>query len=144
MKCACLAEARRWRAPTTGLLASLLLSSCGIFDAGSQVEPPVSAVPVAPVAPIDPNRFTLVDGQDVVGEIQIVAARHEDTFVDIARSYGLGYDELLQANPGVDPWLPGEGTAVVLPTRFVLPQAPRQGIVLNIAAKRLFYFPPAE
>jgi len=48
----------------------------------------------------------------------------------------------LQANPDVNPWLPGEGTPVLLPTQFVLPEGPREGIVLNIASKRLFYFPP--
>ena len=78
------------------------------------------------------------------GEVQVIAARAEDTFSDIARSYGLGYDELVHANPGVDPWLPGEGTTIVLPTRFVLPDAPREGIVLNIAAKRLYAFQPGE
>lgn len=69
--------------------------------------------------------------------------RGEDTFSDLAREYGLGYDELLAANPGVDPWLPGENTPILLPTQYVLPMLPRQGIVLNIASKRLFYFPDA-
>ena len=94
-------------------------------------------------APIGGNRFTFTDGQDVVGQVQVVTARYEDTFVDFARAYGLGYDDLVAANPDVDPWLPGEGTPVILPTRFVLPLAPRHGIVLNIASKRLFYYPPA-
>ncbi len=92
-------------------------------------------------APIGGNRFTFTNGQDVVGQVQVVQARYEDTFVDFARAYGLGYDDLVAANPDVDPWLPGEGTPIVLPTRFVLPIAPRHGIVLNIAAKRLFYYP---
>lgn len=87
-------------------------------------------------------RYELTPGQEVVGELQIVRTRYEDTFVDLARAYGLGYDELVAANPGVDPWLPGADTEVVLPTRFVLPRAPREGLVLNIAAKRLFYYPP--
>lgn len=46
-----------------------------------------------------------------------------------------------RANPGVDPWLPGEGTRVVIPTQFVLPRAPRSGIVVNVAELRLYYFP---
>jgi L,D-transpeptidase ErfK/SrfK len=48
---------------------------------------------------------------------------------------------VVRANPGVDAWLPGEGTRVVLPTQFVLPDAPTEGIVVNLAALRLFYFP---
>ena len=65
----------------------------------------------------------------------------EDTFSDLAREYGLGYDEIVEANPGIDPWLPGEGVAVLLPTQYVLPDVSRRGVVLNIASKRLFYFP---
>jgi L,D-transpeptidase ErfK/SrfK len=87
------------------------------------------------------DRFAILPGSDVVGEVQVIRARYEDTFLDIARAYDLGYDELVDANPGVDPWLPGAGTRIVLPTQFVLPDAPREGIVLNLAAKRLFYFP---
>jgi len=93
--------------------------------------------------PIDPNTFELVSAeQSVVGEPQIVFTTEEDTFSDLARTYGLGYDELLAANPGVDPWLPGAGAAVLLPTQYVLPNLPKRGVVLNIATKRLFYYPP--
>jgi len=72
---------------------------------------------------------------------QVVFTSLADTLSDLARAYGLGYDELVAANPGVDPWLPGEKTPVLLPTQYVLPDVPREGIVLNIATKRLFYFP---
>ena len=96
--------------------------------------------------PIDPNSFFLESSdQTVVGEPQVVFAREEDTLSDLARAYGLGYDEITAANPGVDQWLPGEGTPILLPTQFILPDVDRQGVVLNIATKRLFYFPaPAD
>jgi L,D-transpeptidase ErfK/SrfK len=76
-----------------------------------------------------------------VGELQVTHARHEDTLSDIARRFSLGYEDVVRANPGVDPWLPGEGTRIVLPTQFVLPDAAPEGIVVNLAALRLFYFP---
>jgi len=89
--------------------------------------------------------FVLADPKvDVIGEVQYVVARDEDTLPDFARRYDLGHDEIVAANPDVDPWLPGAGTRVVLPTRFVLPDAPREGIVLNLATLRLFYYPPVE
>jgi L,D-transpeptidase ErfK/SrfK len=77
----------------------------------------------------------------VVGQIQVTTAGYEDTLLDIARRYDLGYEEMMAANPGVDPWLPGEGTQVVLPTQFVLPDGAREGLVVNLAAMRLFYYP---
>jgi L,D-transpeptidase ErfK/SrfK len=80
----------------------------------------------------------------VVGEWQVLFARYEDTFTRIARPYNVGYDELRSANPGVDQWLPGEQTPVYLPTVSVLPDAPREGIVINVAALRLFYFTADE
>jgi len=94
------------------------------------------------VEPIAPNNFVLTHAdQSVVGEPQVVFTREEDTLSDLAREYGLGYDEIVAANPDIDPWLPGENTPVVLPTQYVLPNVPKQGVVLNIATKRLFYFP---
>jgi L,D-transpeptidase ErfK/SrfK len=81
------------------------------------------------------------DGYDVVGALATIAAREEDTLVDIARRHGLGYHDIVGANRGVNVWVPGEGTEVVLPTRFVLPPGPRQGIVLNLPEYRLYYYP---
>ena len=81
---------------------------------------------------------------DLIGSIRHTEARHEDTLLDIARRNDVGRDEIVHANPGVDPWLPGQGTRVLLPTRYVLPDAPREGIVLNVPEMRLFYFPKAK
>jgi L,D-transpeptidase ErfK/SrfK len=93
-------------------------------------------------APSPGDRFPLPpDGTDVVGDVQMITSRYEDTLLDIARRYDLGYEEIVAANPGVDPWLPGEGTPVMLPTQFVLPGGPREGLVVNLASKRLFYYP---
>ncbi len=83
------------------------------------------------------------EGYDVVGAVATVLAREEDTLIDIARRNGLGYHDIVRANPGVNIWVPGEGTEVVLPTRFVLPPGPRRGIVLNLAEYRLYYYPEA-
>ncbi|HHB11878.1 MAG TPA: hypothetical protein ENK62_01600 [Chromatiales bacterium] len=80
-------------------------------------------------------------GEAVVGELQHVATRQEETLLDVARRYHVGFRELRIANPNVDPWLPGERTQVILPTRYVLPDAPRQGIVVNIPEMRLYYYP---
>lgn len=78
---------------------------------------------------------------DLVGQVQIIKALHEDTLLDIARRYHLGHDEIVIANPSVDRWMPGEGTAITLPTRYILPDAERTGLVLNIPEMRLYYYP---
>ena len=130
------------------LLPLLALGGCATLDdlwsslgkGGSADAVPLDERPVQD--PLDPNVFALESAdQSVIGEPQIVFARDEDTLSDLARTYGLGYDEIIAANPDVDPWLPGAGTPVVLPTQYVLPDTERQGVILNIATKRLFYFP---
>ena len=132
------------------LLPVLALGGCATFDdflaslkKGKDAD--VVAYEDRPVLdPIAPNSFMLQDvEQTVVGTPQVVFTREEDTLSDLAREYGLGYDELLAVNPDVDPWLPGVNTPVLLPTQYVLPDVPKTGVVLNIATKRLFYYPPS-
>ncbi|MFD2836974.1 L,D-transpeptidase family protein [Azotobacter vinelandii] len=80
-------------------------------------------------------------GEDVVGQVQVIKAKYEDTFADIGQANDIGYLEMVAANPGVDPWLPGVGTEVILPTRYILPPGPREGIIINLAEYRMYYFP---
>jgi L,D-transpeptidase ErfK/SrfK len=84
------------------------------------------------------------NGDNVIGVVTTAVAEHEDTLLDIGRRHGVGYEEIIAANPGIDPWLPGAGTEVVIPGRFLLPDAPREGIVVNLPEHRLYYFPPAQ
>ena len=87
--------------------------------------------------------FQLENEQDsLIGKLQVMHAAYEDTLPNIAREYDLGYDEIKLSNPDVDTWLPGEGRKILLPTEFVLPDAPHKGIVLNIPEMRLYYYPP--
>lgn len=87
--------------------------------------------------------FTLpAEGEDVIGQVKTVSARYEDTLSDIARAHHVGYEEIRRANPHVDPWLPGKGTRVIVPAQHILPDAPRQGLVLNLPEMRLYYYPP--
>lgn len=86
-------------------------------------------------------RFELPsDAIDVIGTIAEISVAYEDTFVALGRRHGVGYEELIAANPGVDPWLPGAQTPIVLPKLFVLPEAPREGLVLNLAEMRLYFY----
>ena len=88
------------------------------------------------------HSFTLAPGpNDVVGTLLVTTVAGDDTLPDIARRFNVGYEEIVRANPGVDPWIPGVGRDVLVPTRFVLPDAPHEGVVINVAAMRLYYYP---
>jgi len=87
-------------------------------------------------------QYPLADAEALMfGDIETITAHGEDTLPDLARRYGLGYEEILRANPGVDTWLPGEGTTIVIPGQRLLPPGPREGIVVNLPEHRLYYFP---
>ncbi len=102
---------------------------------------PAQPDPAAPrLAALETRHFELAPQQELVGETQVLFARYENTFSAIGRQYNLGYEELRRANPGVDQWLPGEGTPIYLPTQTILPEAPHTGIVVNVPAMRLYYF----
>lgn len=76
----------------------------------------------------------------IVGTMQTHVTVYEDSLVDLARKFGLGYTEIVSANPGVDPWVPGADKKIVLPTAHILPTAPHKGIVINLADQRLYFF----
>jgi L,D-transpeptidase ErfK/SrfK len=87
-------------------------------------------------------QYALTDaGALMFGDVETITAHGEDTLPDLARRYGLGYEEILRANPGVDTWLPGEGTTIVIPGQRLLPPSVREGIVVNLPEHRLYYFP---
>jgi len=124
-----------------------LLGGCSLLTAPHQA--PTAPVVVEPKGPdpkarrlaaVETRHLELAKGQEVIGETQLIFARYENTFSAIGRQYNLGYEEMRSANPGVDQWLPGEGTPIYLPTQSILPEAPREGIVVNVPAMRLYYF----
>ncbi len=81
------------------------------------------------------------NGSAVFGTDERIKSTYKDTLLDIARRYSLGYEEIIRANPGVDMWLPGEGTDILLPGRRILPPGPREGVVVNLPEHRIYYFP---
>jgi L,D-transpeptidase ErfK/SrfK len=128
--------------------AAWLLGGCSLLTSPPEPESPGPAAvavkgpdPKAPrLAAVETRHVELAKGQDLIGETQVLFARYENTFSTIGRQFNLGYEELRRANPGVDQWLPGEGTPIYLPTQSILPEVPREGIVVNVPAMRLYYF----
>lgn len=81
---------------------------------------------------------------DIFGQVEVIAASRDETLLDVARRYGIGQDEMLLANPLVDRWLPPDGAEVVIPSRYIIPQAERTGLVINLPEMRLYYFPKPD
>ncbi|WP_084155755.1 L,D-transpeptidase family protein [Halomonas halocynthiae] len=88
--------------------------------------------------------FPLPENVDVVGELYAVTAKEDDTLIDIGHQHGIGYEAMVRANPDVSVWYPGKGTEVMIPGQFILPDAPREGVVVNVAEMRLYYYPPGK
>jgi L,D-transpeptidase ErfK/SrfK len=117
-------------AKTLSVLDRRTVCRMGLAAGVAALLPRTTRAATAPAVPAD----------SVVGEVAFHFTRQGETLYDIARAYDLGIMEMLAANPGVDPWLPGPGVPLILPTAFILPAAPRDGIVLNSPELRLYYF----
>ncbi len=93
-----------------------------------------------PEEEIERNEFSIAKGVDVIGRLGVIRLEKGDTLPDIARHFSLGINAISAANPGVDVWVPKAGERIMLPLSFILPDVPRKGIVINLAAMRLFQF----
>lgn len=102
------------------------LAAIGLVAPAARAQP----VPAAPAR------------EDVIGRLRVHVTRRSEILLDVARRHDLGIIEVSAANPGIDPWVPGEERLVVLPTAHILPDAPREGIVVNLAEMRLYFFGP--
>lgn len=84
--------------------------------------------------------FAMQPGSDIVGAVQSTTVQSGDSFNSIGTKFDVGIYELIEANPGVDPWEPSPGVRLVIPSQFILPSGARRGIVINLAEMRLYYF----
>ncbi|NYS77929.1 MULTISPECIES: L,D-transpeptidase family protein [Halomonadaceae] len=101
-----------------------------------------SAAQVADQDELPRGHFRLPEKGDVIGErYTVVVEDPKQTLIDIARRHNIGYEEMRMANPDVSLWVPGAGTEVVIPAQYILPPAPREGVVINLSELRLYYYP---
>lgn len=129
-------------------LSVLLLTSAALLS-GCQTLFPTQQTAVSMPLPAETHtvaqhEFPLSAKQDMVGTLATVETHEGDALSDIARHYGLGYTDISIANPNIAPWTPKPGSQILLPLQFILPEAPRKGIVLNLATMRLFYYPKKQ
>lgn len=128
------------------LLATLLVWVASVqVAAGAETTGPELALSDGPPAAVGPPRdlpvFVLGSSDEsLVGSVTSTVPRKGETFLEISKRYDLGYNEMIAANRNSDPWIPKTDEALVVPSRWLMPDAPRSGIVLNIPELRLYYF----
>lgn len=77
----------------------------------------------------------------VIGRVRSHTVKKGESLIEIARRFGLGYNGIAEANPDLDPFVPGKGAKAVIPTSWIVPDvAPGDGIVINLSEMRLYYF----
>jgi len=89
---------------------------------------------------VNATTYVLPSQGDVIGQVQYASAKASESLQNIARRYDVGFDEIKAANPGIDPLSLQEGERIVIPSRYILPKGPREGIVINLAEKRLYHY----
>jgi L,D-transpeptidase ErfK/SrfK len=120
------------------ILLMVILSLQGCAD----MREVVKSLPlhIHPEDKIERNDFFVAKENDVIGRLAVIKLEKGDTLPDMARHFSLGINTVSAANPGVDIWVPEAGERIMLPQSFILPDTHRKGIVINLAAMRLFYF----
>ncbi|HEX9077933.1 MAG TPA: L,D-transpeptidase family protein, partial [Desulfuromonadaceae bacterium] len=126
--------------PVTHLLRLMALGLSILALTGCAATKSAGLLPTLPEREVERHRFPVESGNDVIGRLAVIRLEKGDTLPDIARHFGLGINALSAANPGVDVWVPEAGKRITLPLSFILPDAPRKGIVVNLATMRLFEF----
>lgn len=76
----------------------------------------------------------------VVGFIDSHQVKNGQTLLEIARKYGLGYNQVVLYHPDIDPWMPREGKKIDIPTQWILPPTQHEEVVINIPEMRLYRF----
>lgn len=83
-------------------------------------------------------------GDDLVGAVTNYVVKKGDDFVKIAEKFDVGYYTLIEANPGIDPKKPPLNSLIIVPAQYILPNTPREDVVINLAEMRLYFYPRNE
>ncbi|AEG01703.1 ErfK/YbiS/YcfS/YnhG family protein [Methylomonas methanica MC09] len=119
-------------------LLAVLLNGCQSF---SFIKDSELLVTTGRAEFVESHTFSIAGQEQIVGALASVESQQDDTLSDLARHFGLGFTDITIANPRLEPWALPENQQVLLPLQFVLPDASRKGVVLNLANMRMFYYP---
>ncbi|AHW94615.1 L,D-transpeptidase LdtE [Enterobacter asburiae] len=110
------------------LITLLLLSSLGALNSARAMDYPLPPA-----------------GNRLIGQNQTYTIQEGDNKLQtIARRFNTAAQVILETNNTIAPVNPAPGTVITIPSQMLLPDTPREGIVVNLAELRLYYFPPGE
>jgi L,D-transpeptidase ErfK/SrfK len=102
---------------------------------------PIAALLCFPGPAACSTAYRFDNQNELLGAVNRYTVKNNESLYEIARTYKIGFNEIVAANPGIDPYVPGKGTSLILPTSWLLPDISRvPGIVVNVSEMRLFYF----
>jgi L,D-transpeptidase ErfK/SrfK len=102
----------------------------------ARIEAPVKQITTAAMPIPRPGELP-----GLIGRLQWYRIEPRETLLDTARDAGLGFQQVQDANPTVDEWIPKPGTRVIIPSRWIIPRSHYRGLVINIPEMRLYLFP---
>ncbi|GBE03040.1 putative L,D-transpeptidase YnhG precursor [bacterium BMS3Abin08] len=89
--------------------------------------------------------YFIKDNNELFGLNKKYIIKHDkETLIDLSLRYDLGYNEITDANPEIDPWFPGKDREITLPTSWILPSFHDdlsdgdKLIIINLAEMRLY------
>jgi len=98
-----------------------------------------------PAASSASHNYSLSNNDTVIGSMKTYKIKGDESLIEIARKFNIGYNEITEANPGVDPFIPGNGKTVQIPTQWILPAVDSHaGILINLSEMRLYFFPKGD
>ncbi|MBW4237888.1 L,D-transpeptidase family protein [Enterobacter quasiroggenkampii] len=110
------------------LITLLLLSSLGALNSARAMDYPLPPA-----------------GSRLIGQNQTYTIQEGDNKLQtIARRFNTAAQVILETNNTIAPVNPAPGTVITIPSQMLLPDTPREGIVVNLAELRLYYFPPGQ
>ena len=76
----------------------------------------------------------------IIGVNGTYTIQDDETLIELARKYDVGFNEITAANSNSDPWVPGKGNNIIIPASWLLPEVLDDGLIINLAEMRLYYF----
>ena len=108
---------------------------------GSRIFTFILFISILLTSSVEAEVYSYNKNNTLVGFVKTYKVKEDESLIEIARKFDLGYNEIMGANPYLDPFVPGTDVLIRIPTSWILPDVPSyEGIVINLSEMRLYYF----